>query len=193
MARQERGRTTREHVLDAAAEEFAAWGYAGTSLNSVVARTGLTKGALYGHFASKEDLAAALVQQGERAWHALRESCDAPGVPALDALRALTLKLAAHPGDGVRFKAALRLVVERAWLQTGPAGAFFDIQRHLVDLVERAQAAGEVAPEHSPETVAQLLLAVALGIHFVPPPTAGTSLPQRAEKIWELVAATVRR
>ncbi|MFJ6517957.1 TetR family transcriptional regulator [Streptomyces filamentosus] len=68
MVKQERARRTRERVLDAAAHEFAAHGYAHTTINGVAARLGMTKGALYGHFASKDLLAAALLRYGEETW-----------------------------------------------------------------------------------------------------------------------------
>ena len=49
---------TRRSLLAAARHEFAAQGYAGASLDLIAARAGVTKGALYHHFANK----AALLQ-----------------------------------------------------------------------------------------------------------------------------------
>lgn len=48
--------SAREKVLAAAEELFAEQGYDATSVAQVVARAGVTKGALYHHFAAKEDL-----------------------------------------------------------------------------------------------------------------------------------------
>jgi transcriptional regulator, TetR family len=53
----ERKAQTRRLILDRAAEAFAQDGFAGTSLNDVIAGSGLTKGAFYFHFPSKEELA----------------------------------------------------------------------------------------------------------------------------------------
>lgn len=47
---------TRERVLAAAEELFAEQGYDATSVQQVVARAGVTKGALYHYFSAKEDL-----------------------------------------------------------------------------------------------------------------------------------------
>ena len=47
---------TRERVLAAAEELFAEQGYDATSVQQVVTRAGVTKGALYHYFAAKEDL-----------------------------------------------------------------------------------------------------------------------------------------
>lgn len=51
---------TRTRILDAAASVFAKHGYSGASLDHVAADAGLTKGAVYWHFSSKQDLFLAL-------------------------------------------------------------------------------------------------------------------------------------
>ena len=58
-----KGAETREQLLDAAEELFLSHGYGGTSLDSIVERAGLTKGAFFHHFASKHDLARALIER----------------------------------------------------------------------------------------------------------------------------------
>lgn len=52
---------TRERVLRAAADLFVERGYAATSIRDISERLGMTKGALYYHFPSKEDLLSALM------------------------------------------------------------------------------------------------------------------------------------
>ncbi len=51
---------TRKSLLDAARHEFSAKGYAATSLDDIVRRAGVTKGALYHHFVNKAALLEAL-------------------------------------------------------------------------------------------------------------------------------------
>jgi AcrR family transcriptional regulator len=53
-------RDTRQRILDVALELFIEQGYDGTSLRQIAERLGVTKAALYYHFASKEDLLLAL-------------------------------------------------------------------------------------------------------------------------------------
>jgi AcrR family transcriptional regulator len=57
VARQERGIRTRQLILESAGAVFAEHGYAGTTICDVYNRVGLTKGAFYFHFASKDELA----------------------------------------------------------------------------------------------------------------------------------------
>jgi AcrR family transcriptional regulator len=57
---QERTEATTTALVAAARELFAEDGYAATSLDAVVAKAGVTKGALYHHFAGKRELFAAV-------------------------------------------------------------------------------------------------------------------------------------
>jgi TetR/AcrR family transcriptional repressor of nem operon len=59
MTRQERSAATRSAIVDAASALVNRRGFAGASISEVLAATGLEKGGLYNHFASKEDLAVA--------------------------------------------------------------------------------------------------------------------------------------
>ncbi len=62
----ERGRRaelTRERLIAAAARVYARAGFNGATLDEVAAEAGFTKGAVYGHFGSKENLLVALVDE----------------------------------------------------------------------------------------------------------------------------------
>ncbi len=45
---------TKAFIIEKAAPVFNTKGYAGTSLSDLTAATGLTKGAIYGHFENKD-------------------------------------------------------------------------------------------------------------------------------------------
>ena len=57
------GVATRSALVTAARELFGERGFAATSTEDVVARAGVTKGALYHHFSGKEDLFRAVYEQ----------------------------------------------------------------------------------------------------------------------------------
>ncbi|HET7385214.1 MAG TPA: TetR/AcrR family transcriptional regulator [Nocardioidaceae bacterium] len=63
--RQEYSAATRRALVDVAAELFTAQGYAGTSLDEIVAGARVTKGALYHHFAGKQALFEAVFERIE--------------------------------------------------------------------------------------------------------------------------------
>ncbi len=64
LTRHESKARTREALLSAARQVFAAEGYSSASLDQIAAEAGYTKGAVYAHFASKEDLFLELMSSG---------------------------------------------------------------------------------------------------------------------------------
>jgi AcrR family transcriptional regulator len=68
------GPERRDAILDAALPLFARDGYAGASINEVVAATDVTKPVVYDHFASKRDLYVALLgREGEALFASLAD------------------------------------------------------------------------------------------------------------------------
>ena len=63
MARYDKGHrdTTRRHIIDVASSQFRESGIAAVGLAGIMAEAGLTNGAFYTHFASKEDLVRAVL------------------------------------------------------------------------------------------------------------------------------------
>jgi AcrR family transcriptional regulator len=65
MSREQRADATRAQLLRAARELFAERGYAAVGTEQIVARAGVTRGALYHHFADKQDLFRAVFEETE--------------------------------------------------------------------------------------------------------------------------------
>jgi AcrR family transcriptional regulator len=96
-----RGEATRSQLIAVATRMFAAQGYEDTSIEAVLREAGVSRGSLYHHFASKEALFEAVLQDveakvGERA---LNATADADGPVA--ALRAGCLEWIRVAGDPV--------------------------------------------------------------------------------------------
>ena len=64
MVPQARSENTRQKIINAAIDRFSEVGYAAAGLGEIIERAGMTKGALYHHFDSKEALATAIIEQG---------------------------------------------------------------------------------------------------------------------------------
>lgn len=62
MTRAETKALTRERIIGQARRLFAERGYAATSLEQIADAAGVTKGAIYGHFTSKEDLMVTAIE-----------------------------------------------------------------------------------------------------------------------------------
>nr|WP_179275307.1 TetR/AcrR family transcriptional regulator [Rhodococcus sp. 06-1059B-a] len=87
--RQQRARVTRDAIVDAAAAEFSRRGFGGASVNAILGASGRTKGAMYFHFQSKQDLAVAVVDAAARRYTAIAEPWHTAPEDPVDALAGL--------------------------------------------------------------------------------------------------------
>ncbi|MEW1780417.1 TetR/AcrR family transcriptional regulator [Streptomyces sp. NPDC086777] len=120
MAKQERARQTLRRIVSAAADRFERNGYAGTTLDDISRAAGISKGALYFHFASKKEVADAVVEHSYWLLEDLLESVHASDDPALQRLIDLTHGLSRLLCTEATLRAALRFHRER----TDPATRF---------------------------------------------------------------------
>jgi len=106
----------RAEIFGHAGRLFRLRGYAGTNIDDIMLAAGLTRGAFYAHFKSKEDLFAQVVGSGQGLLWKLR-SADAELLAVLDAYlakeelaaTAQDCSLAALPGDVARGPLASQL------------------------------------------------------------------------------------
>jgi AcrR family transcriptional regulator len=158
--KQERAVRTREAILDAAAIEFAAHGFAHANLQRVVERTGLTRGALYGHFASKVALADELALLFRHEWSALVAwGGSLPALPAR-ALRELVVELTRRVCHESRFRAGLRLMTETPDREQEMAQELSALLHVLVTLLDGTRS----AHGGDSERLGRVLLWVVLGV-----------------------------
>ncbi|MFF3601645.1 TetR family transcriptional regulator [Kitasatospora indigofera] len=179
---QARARQTYQLALDAAGTEFARHGFADASLLRMAQRMNLTKGALYGHFSSKGEIAAALVAL-------LDELLPHPGTPPtptdpLTQLRDIALTVARAVETDIQINAALRLAVDGAL--TGEAAPPFleELRRHATQLLETSPP----APPAQPAVLADLLVVVLVGAYYTAPTLQRSGLSTRVQAIWDALA-----
>ncbi|HEX8053579.1 MAG TPA: TetR/AcrR family transcriptional regulator [Thermoleophilaceae bacterium] len=101
-----------DRLIAAGREHFGRDGYAGTSLDAVVAAAGVTKGSLYHHFKGKADLFEAVFRQ--RAAE-LSEQVAAASLPERDPWQA------AYAGVRAYLDGSQEAAVERIMLLDGPS------------------------------------------------------------------------
>jgi len=63
-----KGILTRQNITEKSLQVFSVKGYFNTSINDILEATGLTKGGLYGHFASKEDIWYSVYGEAVKIW-----------------------------------------------------------------------------------------------------------------------------
>lgn len=73
---------TKERILETALELFAQSGYLGTSMSDIAARLGITKAALYKHYAGKQEILDRIVQRMNELDAARAAAYEMPGTAA---------------------------------------------------------------------------------------------------------------
>jgi TetR/AcrR family transcriptional repressor of nem operon len=63
-----KGMQTKERIIRECLQLFSQKGYYNTSINDILDAAGITRGALYGHFKSKEDIWQASYEEASRIW-----------------------------------------------------------------------------------------------------------------------------
>jgi len=158
---------TRERLVQAAAREIYRAGFQSASLETILAATGVTKGALY-YFDSKEALGYAVVD--EVIAPDLRRSWVLPlqtDKDAIDALIGVVRNVPVHTAD-VRGGCALNnLAQEMSPLHAGfrkrLATAFHGWRAAVAATLRRGQAQGSVSADVKPDDAAELLIAMVEG------------------------------
>ncbi|MDT0487620.1 ScbR family autoregulator-binding transcription factor [Streptomyces sp. DSM 41640] len=184
MARQERAIETRKRLLVGAAEVFDERGYAAASINEIQERSGVTKGAMYFHFASKEEIAKGVMTAQTEVPVEVRSPSASPMQQAID----LTHELARRLRTDVLFRASIRLTVERGTFQTNDSDMYDWWLRAFSRELARAQGAGELRKELAPEDVAASVVGSFTGIQMLSHVTsAHRDLHDRLTNWWEQI------
>jgi AcrR family transcriptional regulator len=186
----ERSATTRGALLRAARELFAQKGYAATGREEIVEAAGVTRGALYHHFANKEDVFRAVFEELEAETMAKVVEA-AMGSP--DPMSSMQLGAMAY------LDAALDPAVQRVVLIDGPSVLGWETQKEISDahglgLVREAlgnlMAAGLIA-EQPVEPLAHVLMAA---LHEAALFVARAKKPKAARaEVGKTVAAIISR
>jgi len=167
MAQQERARRTRAAIVEAAASEFARRGYAAASVNTILEGSNATKGAMYFHFQSKEDLARAVLTAALDRYVAITEKwLDSPLHP-FEVIRGIIDDLALGFQNDVIVRAEFRLIVEPEFYAEIQSGGGRVWGRAGVQLARKAQEMGDLDPEFGPEKFIRVLSASLAGQRYM--------------------------
>ena len=185
---QARARSTRSAIILAAAGVFEEYGYGNTSLAAVASAAEVTKGALYFHFASKDALAVAVIEEQHALASADGARVQALGRSALETMvlisRGFTLQLIEHSV----MRAGIRLTFE--------ASAFgHDVRRPDLDWVSRfgelarmAQQDGDLRPDLDADAFARMVVGSYTGVQMVSNVLTGRAdVIERLTDLWQML------
>lgn len=185
MAKQQRALVTRQRVLSAAGEIFAERGYHRASIGQILDRSGVTKGALYFAFASKEDMATAVLA------HLPHE--DAITIPESPVRLQTVIRFVNHladppPTDPV-LRGALRLADE---LEFEGDGWHERIHLTITALLTDASHAGELLLHVDAADSAELITTFLAGLrHFTSPTTGEDGPTERITRMWRYLLPVI--
>ncbi|OAK51125.1 ScbR family autoregulator-binding transcription factor [Rhodococcoides kyotonense] len=189
---QERAENTRQAVLVGAAVSFEKYGYGTASLSTILSHAGVTKGAMYFHFSSKEDLANAVIDaQHQLAMDGLRTVLD--HVPtALDAMILASQELARQLVVEPVARGGMRLTLEIGSIQTPVKRPYIDWIESIGKLAARAAAEGDLVDGVDPEMLAKFVVGAFTGVQTLSEVLHGRSdLYQRLSEMWQILLPAV--
>ncbi|MFD1659494.1 ScbR family autoregulator-binding transcription factor [Streptomyces caeni] len=186
--RQERAVATRQAILDGAAVVFDSMGFGSTSLTDIVRQAGVTKGALYFHFPSKESLAQALVQEQFVAVTSPSESEGFGVQSVIDRSHWLAEQLCVN----VRVRAGIRLVLEHGLAGDGDAAPYDQWIEQVREALAFAQGRGDVKPEVDIADLAVHLIGAFTGIQITSQVRTGRAdIHDRVADLWRFLLPSI--
>lgn len=157
----------RAAILDAAERCFARAGFHRSTMQDICKEAGISPGALYVYFASKEDLIAGIVERDRtKLASKLAELPDAP-----DLLSALA-KLGEHyTVEEPQYKRVLCIEIGSEATRNPVVGDIFRsvdefCRQNFAQVFAQARDAGKIAPNADPETLAQVVSLLGDGLFW---------------------------
>ena len=188
MVKQARAQATRDAIILGASETFERSGYGLASIADIAAASSVTKGALYFHFQSKDDIARAVIdEQHARAFSSGTEILGR-NLPALQTMVLLCAGLAHQLLTDTVVKAGIRLTTDRSGFERPVDGPYDDWLRTFEELAVRAIAEGDMADTVDPVMFAHFLIPTFTGVQLVSETlTDRADLLQRVTEMWTVI------
>ena len=160
----------RSQIVMAARQCVVRQGFHKTTMADVISASGLSAGAVYSYFKSKDELVAAIADEAlgsvDQVFRAILSSTEpVTPVAALRAALEYIIEVADHPdGDVTR-------VGVQAWaealhndaIMTTASGKYAMLRGRFVDVADRAKADGTISADADSEEVAQVLFGLIPG------------------------------
>ncbi|WP_161600650.1 TetR/AcrR family transcriptional regulator [Mycolicibacterium hodleri] len=188
---QPRAVATRRRILDSAIRLFAEHGYTSTGTRQIIADSGMTGGAFYHHFETKNAVASAILAESSAKVHAAFLSADADG-PALEAVIRGTFAVASlHVNDaGARVASQLMHTVGTS---AGAATRYYSTWVNALGAqFARAQLQGDVRSDADPEVLGRSIVCAAYGAWAVASLTVDDPrITRQLTDLWEVLLPAI--
>ena len=191
MVKQARAVATRQQIITGAARMFERSGFDGASLGDIVDGAGTTKGALYFHFRSKDELAHVVIDEQQRASAQALEAIAATGASPLRQIVMLCHDLGGRLVTDPIVRAGMRLTIEfgDGNGSESPFAVWIDDCRRIV---EAGVAQGEITATVEAPVLARFVIESFTGVQVVSKVLTGRQdLPERIDAMWRILLPAV--
>ncbi len=182
----DRGRATRQALLDAAEEVFDELAFDRASIAEITRRAGVAQGTFYLYFADKRSVFVELV---ETLSHGLRSAIAAAVADAPDRMAVEHLGFRAFFDYITRHRGFYKLVRESEFVDAEVFRSYYDhFLKGYVPGLEQAMAKGEIPSDFDPEVLAFCLMGIGeiIGLRYVLW-EGGRLDPRVAEQVWRFM------
>jgi AcrR family transcriptional regulator len=192
IARQTRSEVTRRKIIGAAVELFNDVGYSNAGLGDIIERAGMTKGALYHHFNSKEALAVAIINDGSDILLRTFQGISRSSAPALESMIhgvLVTVNLG-NTDKLVRMGAVLlRIFAKFSEASTLNYGVWL---AEMAEQARRAQAEGDLRDDIDAQAAGEFIVSTMLGAELISNAVSGgEDLLERVTRTWEFLLPSI--
>lgn len=189
-ARQARAEVTRRRIIDAAIDLFAESGYGGTGLAEILKRADVTKGAFYYHFASKEALAAVIIEDSSATAAKAFLGSTNPASPALENVIHGMFAVARLMKSDRAANTGRELAQALSQISDAGAQSISDWTALFAGEVKRAISQGDVRDDVDPDAVGQAIWVAVLGIHLLTN-ALGDDIDTRMARVWRVLLRAI--
>ncbi|MCJ0902936.1 TetR/AcrR family transcriptional regulator [Rhodococcus sp. ARC_M6] len=160
-------------------------------MNDIVSASRMTKGAVYFHFSSKDDLAQAIIEEQHRISLASFTDVAATGAPALEQVIMVCNEIARQLTSDPVVRAGIRLTLELN-ATDGQLDPYLSWIRELQRLSEIAQRQGDIRAEITPEAMGRVITSTFMGVQLISNIlTRRADLDERVDELFALLLAGV--
>lgn len=160
MGRNKYPEETVRKILDTAERLFIEKGYDRTSLQEIIDETGLSKGAIYHHFTSKDDILYSVCDRiGRRNGEVLSQVRDDPSLNGLEKLRTM-FKVSLQPERQAKMFCMMPYLIDNAkFLVTELRSIFTEVVPCFVEpIIRQGMADGSIRTEHPKELAEAMMM-----------------------------------
>ena len=167
MAKQKRAAATQAAIIRGAASIFERWGYGDASLSEIAKSADVTKGALYFHYTSKEELALAVIDEQHRIATQTGVTVRESGYPALETIIRILRSFSDHLHNDVVVRAGIRLTFEASAFHADVTRPYRDWSEEFESLLRQAIVEGDVSEHIDPQELGILIVGSYTGVQMV--------------------------